>query len=72
MYTTILPLSLVPAEVPHIPATVVRPFDLASLSHRQVQQLDGTRGRIRVDLESELGKGFAGIWEYRVQDALQR
>jgi hypothetical protein len=39
-------LLLVPADVPRIPATVVRTLDLATLSHREAQRLDGQRVRI--------------------------
>src|SRR5262249_34898589 len=53
MYTTLMLLLLVPADVPRTPAAVVEQTDdLALLSHRQAQRLDGRRVRIRVDLES--------------------
>ena len=46
-------LLLVPADAPRIPSAVVeQTYDLALLSHRQAQRLDGRRVRIRVDLES--------------------
>jgi hypothetical protein len=54
MYATLL-LLLVPADVPRIPTGVERSLDLATLTHRQAQQLDGRRVRIRVELESEPG-----------------
>jgi hypothetical protein len=55
MYATLL-LLLVPADVPRISSAVVEPsYDLATLSHREAQRLDGRRVRIRVDLESETG-----------------
>jgi hypothetical protein len=55
MYATLL-LLLVPADVPRISSAVVEPsYDLATLSHREAQRLDGRRVRIRVDLESEPG-----------------
>jgi hypothetical protein len=60
MYATLL-LLFVPADVPHVPATVVRSFDLALLSHRQAHQLDGQRVRLRVDLESEPGDAGGAV-----------
>jgi hypothetical protein len=42
---------VVPADVPRIPTAVDRSLDLATLTHRQAQQLDGRRVRVRVELE---------------------
>jgi hypothetical protein len=72
MYATVL-LLFVPADVPQIPATVVRSFDLALLSHRQTEQIDGQRVRIRVDLESEPGDaGEAVVYDCVSLDAVNR
>jgi hypothetical protein len=66
-------LLFVPADIPHIPATVVRSFDLALLSHRQTQQIDSQRIRIRVDLESEPGDaGGAVVYHCVSLDAVNR
>jgi hypothetical protein len=51
MYAT-LRLLFVPADVPRIPTAVERSFGLATLTHRQAQQLDGRQVRVRVELES--------------------
>jgi hypothetical protein len=73
MHATLVLLALVHADVPHIPATVVRSFDLAMLSHRQAQLLDGQRVRIRVDLESEPGDaGGAVVYDCVSLDAVNR
>jgi hypothetical protein len=52
MNLALLLLLFVPADVPRIPTAVERSFDLATLSHRQAQSLDGQRVRVRVELES--------------------
>jgi hypothetical protein len=118
MNPAIFLLLLVAADVCRVSPTVERSFDLGTLNHRQAQQLDGQRVRIRVDLESEPGdaggavvydcvspdavnrtvwfvpgqeakdvmdvdgvfrllwrqpgNGFAGYWEYRVEDAVRQ
>jgi hypothetical protein len=119
MTTALFLLLLAPADVLRVStAAVERSFDLATLTHRQAQQLDGQRVRLRVDLESEPGdaggavvydcvslddvnhtvwlipgqrvkdvmivecvfrvlwcppgNGFAGFWEYRVEQAVRR
>src|SRR5262249_10241475 len=51
--STILLLLLVPPDVPRISTAVVRTWDLATLTHREAQWLDGRRVRVRLDLESE-------------------
>jgi hypothetical protein len=47
----LLPL-LAPVDVPRIPTAVERSLDLATLTHRDAQGLDGRRVRLRVELES--------------------
>src|SRR5262245_45064874 len=64
MNPAFLLLLLVPADVPHINTAVVRTHDLAILSHRQAQLLDGRRVRFRVDLESEPGETDGGMIVY--------
>ena len=54
-------LLLAPADVPGIWEAVVEPvYDLALLSHREAQRLDGRRVRFRVDLEYEPGEADNG------------
>jgi hypothetical protein len=49
----LLRLLFLPADVPGIPTAVERSLDLATLSHRDAQRLDGRR--VRVELESRPG-----------------
>jgi hypothetical protein len=56
----LLPL-LAPADILRIPTAVERTLDLATLSHRQAQRLDGRRVRIRVELESLPGDAGGGV-----------
>jgi hypothetical protein len=66
-------LLFVPADIPRIPATEVRSFDLALLSRRQAQQLDVQRVRMRVDLESKPGdEGGAVVYDSVSLDAVNR
>jgi hypothetical protein len=60
MYATLL-LLLFPADVPPIPTAVERSLDLATLSHRDAQRLDGCRVRFRVELESRPGDGGGAV-----------
>jgi hypothetical protein len=72
MYAALL-LLLAPADAPSISAAMVRSVELATLSHRQAQQLDGQRVRIRVDLESEPGDaGGAVVYDCVSLDAVNR
>ena len=72
MYATLLPL-LVPADVSGIPTAVEQSYDLALLSHRQAQHLDGRRVRFRVDLESETADvGGAIVYDCASLDAVNR
>jgi hypothetical protein len=65
MTTTLLLLLLVPADVPRVSSAVVElPYDLAILSHRQAQLIDGRCVRFRVDLESEPGETDDGTIVY--------
>jgi hypothetical protein len=58
-------LLLAPADIPHVSSAVVElPFDLAILSNREAQLLDGRRVRFRVDLESEPGETDDGMIVY--------
>src|SRR4051794_29617990 len=52
MNPALLLLLLFPADAPRISSAVVRPLDLATLSHREAQRLDGQRVLVRVELES--------------------
>jgi hypothetical protein len=52
MNTALVLLLLAPADVPRTPTAVERSLDLTTLNHRQAQQLDGRRVRVRVELES--------------------
>jgi hypothetical protein len=62
MNPALLLLLLVPADVTPIPTAVVeQSYDLALLSHRQAQRLDGRRVHIRVDLGSEPGDASGAI-----------
>src|SRR5262249_4386067 len=64
MVATLL-LLLAPADVPGIWEAVVEPvYDLALLSHREAQRLDGRRVRFRVDLEYEPGEADNGAIVY--------
>src|SRR5262245_46676879 len=56
----LLPL-LAFADVPGIPTAVDRPFDLATLSHREAQRLDGRPVRVRVELESLPGDAGGAV-----------
>jgi hypothetical protein len=55
MYATILRL-FVTADVPRVPTAVERSLDLATLSHREAQQLDGQRVRIRGETSRRPGR----------------
>jgi hypothetical protein len=73
MNLALLLLLLVPVDVPRIPTRIERSFDLALLSHRQAQQLDGQRVRIRVDIESDPGDaGGAVVYDCVSLDAVNR
>jgi hypothetical protein len=60
----LLPL-IVPADVPRTPTAVERSLDLATLSHREAQRLDGRRVRVRVELESLPGDAGGILGELR-------
>jgi hypothetical protein len=65
MNAALLLLLLAPADVPGIPTAVERSLDLATLTHRQAQQLDGHGVRIRVELESRPGDaGGAVVYDW--------
>jgi hypothetical protein len=73
MNTAIFLLLLVAADVWRVSPRVERSFDLATLNHRQAQQLDGQRVRIRVDLESEpRDAGGAIVYDCLSSDAVNR
>jgi hypothetical protein len=61
MNAALLLLLFIPADVPGTPTAVERSFDLALLTHRQAQRLDGQRVRIRVDMESLPGDASAAV-----------
>jgi hypothetical protein len=50
-----------PADVPRVPATVERSLDLATLTPRESQRLDGHHVRMRVDRESRPGDAGGAV-----------
>lgn len=74
MNLALLMLLAAPADAPRMSTAVAPPFfDLALLSHRDAQRLDGWRVRIRVDLESEPGDaGVAIVYDCVSLDAVNR
>jgi hypothetical protein len=66
-------LLLLPTDLPRISTAVVRTHDLALLTHREAQRLDGRRVRVRVDLESEPGDASGAIvYDCVSPDAINR
>jgi hypothetical protein len=61
MKAALLLLLLVPADVPPVPAAVVRSLDLAALSHDGARRLDGRRVRMRVEVESRPGDAGGAV-----------
>jgi hypothetical protein len=62
-----------PPTSPRISTAVEQGFDLATLTHRQAQQLDGRYVRIRVDLESRPGDaGGAVVYDCDSPDDVNR
>jgi hypothetical protein len=73
MNAALLLLLSTPADVPRVPSAVERTLDLATLSHRDAQRLDGQGVRVRVDLESRPGDtGGAVVYDCVSPDDVNR